>query len=320
MKSQDGLAMLDELVSPNMNSFCDARTWFLGYCENNKKLSPHSLKAYRQDLEQFGFFLSKSGCGTLDQITRPLVQRWIATQTAKPRTQRRRLATVKSMLATLERNQHITLNPLAGFRSEIKVGHSLPRTVGGKTIRKLLRSSRSRATKGSELTRLRDTALVELLFTTGMRVSEVVGANLDQVDMDRETIFVYGKGNRERQIPIVCEPFRVAMSQHLKQRKRLGAGSNAPLFVNRNGKRLSDQSVRAILRKHSGHEKQIKVTPHMLRHTVATMLLEEGVDLRHIQRLLGHSSITTTTLYVHVSERSQRLALHRKHPRNRMVI
>jgi len=303
-----------------MNSFFDARVWFLGYCESNKKLSPHSLKAYRQDLSQFEAFLSKEGCATVDSITRPLVQRWIATQTAKPRTLRRRLATVKSMLAALERNQHSTLNPLAGFRSEIKVGHNLPRTVGGEALRKLLRSSRARVASGSELTRLRDTALVELLFTTGMRVSEVVGATLEQVDMDRETILVYGKGNRERQIPIVCEPSRAAMSEYLKERKKLGAGPTSPLFTNRDGKRLSDQSVRAILRKHSGQEKQRKVTPHMLRHTVATMLLEEGVDLRHIQRLLGHSSITTTTIYVHVSERSQRLALHRRHPRNKMVI
>jgi integrase/recombinase XerD len=168
--------------------------------------------------------------------------------------------------------------------------------------------------------RLQEIALLEMLFSTGMRVSEVVSTDLSQVDMDRQVISVHGKGNREREIPIVCDAFQEALSQHLIERRNGDSTRNVPLFVNRRGARMSDQSVRAILRRHASRAGVRRITPHMLRHTVATLLLEDGVDLRYIQRLLGHSSITTTTIYVQVSERSQRQVLVRRHPRNKMKI
>jgi integrase/recombinase XerD len=166
----------------------------------------------------------------------------------------------------------------------------------------------------------RDTALIELLFSTGMRVSEVVATNLGDVDMERLAISVRGKGNRNREVPIVCDAFRQALTQLLNQRGAEHPIPSDPLFVNRNGVRMSDQSVRSLLRRHSAKLGTRRITPHMLRHTVATLLLEEGVDLRHIQLLLGHSSIATTTIYVHVSERSQRQVLERRHPRNKMTV
>lgn len=153
-----------------------------------------------------------------------------------------------------------------------------------------------------------------------MRVSEIVATNIGEINTDRQVISVHGKGNREREIPIVCDALRAALLQQLSLRKRAEGTPEAPLFVNRHGRRMSDQSVRAILRRHGARIGAAQITPHMLRHTIATLLLEDGVDLRHIQRLLGHSSITTTTIYVHVSERSQRQALARRHPRNKMVL
>jgi len=153
-----------------------------------------------------------------------------------------------------------------------------------------------------------------------MRVSEAVATDIIQIDTERLTISVQGKGNREREIPIVCEAFHEALAQHLAIRRSEGAKDEDPLFINQCGKRMSDQSVRSILRRYTKDAGIRHITPHMLRHTVATLLLEEGVDLRHIQRLLGHSSITTTTIYVQVSERSQRQVLARRHPRNKMNI
>jgi integrase/recombinase XerD len=138
--------------------------------------------------------------------------------------------------------------------------------------------------------------------------------------MDRHTISVRGKGNRQREIPIVCDAFRQVLCQHLDDRRAAGGVLEDPVFVNNRGKRLSDQSVRGVLRKYSAKIGSRRITPHMLRHTIATLLLEDGVDLRHIQRLLGHSSITTTTIYVQISERSQRQVLERRHPRNKMQI
>lgn len=307
-----------------MQTLNSAIAWFLTHCANHRKLSPHTLKAYRHDLAHILAFTSPA-CEEIpiSAINRDLVQGWLASMPcSKPRTVRRRLATLKSMFAGLERYGHTIPNPLAGLRSEVKVGKSLPRTVARSIVRSLLRAAHTQSISGRTglHRRTRDTALIELLFTTGMRVSEVVATNLADLDMERLVIAVRGKGNREREIPIVCDAFREALSQHLMERRTDGDLPDAPLFVNRRGRRMSDQSVRAVLRRHAAKIGARRITPHMLRHTVATLLLEDGVDLRNIQRLLGHSSITTTTIYVQVSERSQRQALARRHPRNKMNI
>lgn len=240
----------------------------------------------------------------------------------KPRTVRRRLATVKSMFSCLERQGFISNDPIGRFRSEVKVGSSLPRIVARSTVRSLLRSPRKQAmsVQVPNANLMQEIALLEMLFSTGMRVSEVSATTIKQVDLERQVISVRGKGNREREIPIVCGEFQDALQRQLAWRFLNSAEGDAPLFVNRRGILLSDQSIRAILRKHATNIGSKRITPHMLRHTIATLLLEDGVDLRHIQRLLGHSSITTTTIYVHVSERSQRRVLSQKHPRNKMTI
>jgi integrase/recombinase XerD len=314
-------------LCPAMETLNSAIEWFIGHCANHRKLSFHTLKAYRHDLAHFHDFMSKQTAETnevpISSVDRSAAQSWLAGMNGiKPRTMRRRLATLKSMFASLERHSDFVDNPLRRLRSEIKVGISLPRTVGRGTIKLLLRSTRkdSTPTKLAINRKTQETALIETLFSTGMRVSEVVSTDIGQVDMDRLVISVRGKGNREREIPIVCEAFREVLSQQLAARYAGGATADAPLFVNKRGVRMSDQSVRMILRKHAAKIGARRITPHMLRHTVATLLLEDGVDLRHIQRLLGHSSITTTTIYVHVSERSQRQVLTRRHPRNKMAI
>jgi len=312
---------------PRMETLNSATEWFLGHCANHRKLSMHTLKAYKHDLKLFSSFLSGLA-PTLQShgvpaISKTEVQTWIASMTTvKPRTIRRRLATVKAMFSSLERQGRIANDPLARFRSEIKVGTSLPRTIGRSTVRSLLHSTRKQVPSAlGTYSRLhQEITLLEMLFSTGMRVGEVSGIKIGQVDPDRQIISVYGKGNRERQIPIVCGAFQVTLLAHIEWRQQKGGHSESPLFVSRRGTRLSDQSIRAILRKHAKNIGTKRITPHMLRHTIATLLLEEGVDLRHIQRLLGHSSITTTTIYVHVSERSQRRILAQKHPRNKMAI
>jgi integrase/recombinase XerD len=308
----------------NMHTVNSAIEWFLCHCAEHRKLSNHTLKAYRHDLELFRDFVSPPSAELIiSAIERNNVQKWMGSmEGAKPRTVRRRLAAVKSMFASLERHGNLESSPLSGFRSEIKVGTTLPRTIARSTVKSLLRSPRELVSSdpAAKLRRIQEIALVEMLFATGMRVSEVVSTDIAHVDMDRQVISVHGKGNREREIPIVCDAFREALLQQVHERRSGEMGQNEPLFVNRRGARMSDQSVRAILRRHAAQAGVRKVTPHMLRHTVATLLLEEGVDLRHIQRLLGHSSITTTTIYVHVSERSQRQVLVRRHPRNKMKI
>jgi integrase/recombinase XerD len=305
-----------------MQTLNSAIKWFLGHCAGHRKLSPHTLKAYKHDLTNLGLFAGRSGVDVpLQALSRPMVQDWLAgMEAAKPRTIRRRLATLKSMFSALERQGIESSNPLAGFRNEVKVGSILPRTIARSTVLSLLHSAHHQLAKGRPaiIRKAKETALVEMLFTTGMRVSETVATNLGDVDMHRLVVSVRGKGNREREIPIVCDEPRLALSRQIETRTADGAGPSDPLFVNRNGNRISDQSVRAILRRHAVRIGARKITPHMLRHTVATLLHEDGVDLRHIQLLLGHSSIATTTIYVHVSGQSQRQALARHHPRKKM--
>ena len=312
---------------PHMETLNSIIEWFIGHCANHRKLSAHTLKAYRHDLKLFSDFMSKSA-GESDSILisavdKKSVQNWLASMNnVKPRTIRRRLATVKSMFSSLERQGCIAIDPLGRFRSEIKVGSSLPKIVARSTIRSLLKAPRKQtaSTPSSRARLMQETTLLEMLFSTGMRVSEVSGIAIGQVDLDRQVISVHGKGNRERAIPIVCCAFQETLLEQNKWRRLNGGTTDSPMFVSRRGTRLSDQSIRAILRRHARNIGAKRITPHMLRHTVATLLLEEGVDLRHIQRLLGHSSITTTTIYVHVSDRSQRRALAQKHPRNKMTI
>ncbi|WP_342750736.1 tyrosine-type recombinase/integrase [Termitidicoccus mucosus] len=169
--------------------------------------------------------------------------------------------------------------------------------------------------KRRELARLsRNQALIELLFCGGLRVTEVADLLVTSVDLGDDVIRVTGKGSRERIIPIVSAPLRNALKRWLKIRERHHADGPF-LFTNRVGKRLSDQSIRLIVKQTAAASGTGNITPHMFRHTLATQLLEQGVDLRHIQRLLGHSSITTTTIYAQVSDRSQRESLLVRHPR-----
>ncbi|HEV2693363.1 MAG TPA: tyrosine-type recombinase/integrase [Verrucomicrobiae bacterium] len=303
-----------------MDTLNSAIEWFLAYCKNHRKLSAHTLKAYQHDLKHFYVFASESVAEVpILSADRSLVQRWLGDmKTVKPRTIRRRLASLKSMFASLERHGTIINSGLAGLRCEVKIGKSLPRTIARTTVKSLLRSAHKQS--GTSHGNIQETALIEILFSTGMRVSEIVALNVKQIDMERLVISVRGKGNREREIPIVCNAFQDTLSQHLTEREVEIGAADAPLFVNRRGNRMSDQTVREVLRRHAAQIGTRRITPHMLRHTVATLLLEDGVDLRHIQRLLGHSSITTTTIYVQVSERSQRQVLTRRHPRNKMLI
>jgi integrase/recombinase XerD len=313
-----------DMLGTHMHELNTGIEWFLAHCADHKKLSPHTLKAYEHDLKHFmEYQTTQVGTVRIDAVNRDLVRSWLGSMSgAKPRTIRRRLAVVKSLFASFERYGKTSSNLLVGLRNEVKIGLSLPRTVARSTVRSLLNSARQQTGTGTKAAqrKTRDIAVLEMLFATGMRVGEVVAANIEHIDTQKLSISVRGKGNREREIPIVCDAFREALEAQIIERKSQGAGPERPLFVNRRGVRMSDQSIRAVLRRHASAKETRRVTPHMLRHTVATLLLEEGADLRHIQRLLGHSSITTTTIYAHVSERSQRRVLARYHPRNKMRI
>src|ERR1700722_8730955 len=161
-----------------MQTLKSSAAWFLAHCSDHRKLSPHTLKAYRRDLDHFCLFAFNGEADLpIHSVGRDLVRKWLGTMvTVKPRTIRRRLATIKSMFSSLERDSNATDNPLAGLRSQVKVGISLPRTIARTAVKSLLRSTRKQPTKTPRSIRrvLSDTTIVEMLFATGMRVSEVV--------------------------------------------------------------------------------------------------------------------------------------------------
>lgn len=287
---------------------------FLEFCESDRRLSSHTVKAYGLDLKAFCSHRQNAQLGWPD-VGADFVRDYIRTlSNLKPRSIKRKIATIKSFFAYLKISRAIATNPLEFFRSGIRLGKSLPRIINRKQVASLLRPSHSKHPLPKHLSKkaLRDRALLEILFGTGMRVSEVSHLRTTSVDLVAERILVAGKGNRERVIPIVSWELAEALKEHIHSSR---ATSSEFLFINRSGHRLSEQSIRNILRRRATTLKLGRITPHMLRHTIGTLLLEQGVDLRHIQRLLGHSSIVTTTIYVDVSERSHRNILKRRHPR-----
>ena len=292
---------------------------YLRHCAQEQKYSPHTLKAYRLDLRGFAMFLRTTGASLEPaSLTRESLRDYARSRAyAKPRTIRRNVACVKSLLRFLHAEGHIAVNVAQDWHSGVKLGRPLPRTISHSAVQSIFftvyRVPESH--KRRELVRsARNRALIEILFCGGLRVTEVSDLLLTSVVLGDDIVRVNGKGSRERIVPIVSAPLRKALKHWLDVRRRHHPDTPF-LFTNRAGRRLSDQSIRTIVKQTSTASGAGKVTPHMFRHTLATQLLEQGVDLRHIQRLLGHSSITTTTIYAQVSDRSQRESLLLRHPR-----
>jgi len=304
-----------------MNTLTQSIDTFLKHCEYERNFSSHTIKAYRLDLGHFSCFtLNQLSSDLLSQITRSHLREYTRHLNGyKPRSQRRKLAVIKSMFGFLEREGFLESNPARAVRLDIRVGRTLPRTLSLPTLQVLFENiyenRHIRATNGQPSKRAaRDIALFELMFASGMRVSEISHLLVEAVDLSRGSIMVRGKGNKERQIPICDDEVRMALAAHAALQPK-GRGLKDYFFTNRFGKRLTEQSIRMALKRHAKAAGLERVTPHVFRHTVATMLLEQGVDLRFIQTFLGHSSIVTTTIYAHVNDKSQRDVLTQRHPR-----
>lgn len=303
-----------EIVQNNVGAF-------LAHCEFERNFSQHTIKAYRLDLAQFTRFATvKAQLAEVSQINRASLREYSRTlHHYKPRTQRRKLAAVKSLFAFMEREGLIEVNPTRTLRLDIRLGRLLPRIMSLPALERFFRQLYSTpeapsVSKRSKYLATRDIALFELLFSSGMRVSEVSNLRVATVDLERRAVLVRGKGSKERLIPI-CDPEVHSALVAYAATHPASRDCQDFFFTNRFGRRLSEQSIRIALKQHAVAAGLEKITPHVFRHTVATMLLEQGVDLRFIQTFLGHSSIVTTTIYAHVNDNSQRLVLNHRHPR-----
>lgn len=297
---------------------------YVEYCQYQKDLNYKTLKAYRIDLRQFIEFICNSDGG----LSRAGLSNYVTFlhKSYKPKSIKRKIASAKAFLNYLEYEGIIEENPFMKMRLKIKEPLTLPKTIPINTIQSIFStiyrelSLQKSASLYQHNTALRDIAVLELLFATGIRVSELCTLMGRDVDLLEGTIKIYGKGSKERIVQIGNQEVLASLKNYesaFKDKIR-NAGY---FFVNRLQHRLSEQSVRLMINKYvemAGLPAHI--TPHMFRHSFATLLLEEDVDIRFIQKLLGHSSIMTTQIYTHVASNKQRDILTSKHPRNKIRI
>ena len=291
---------------------------FLNYCRYHKKLSDKTIRAYKIDLSQYGVFSNELSKQALWDYIEYLNKKY------KPKTAKRKLATLKAFIHFLLLQDLIDFNPFDKLDTTIKEPLLLPKTIPLGVIAKLISFSYQQIVFAKSdyqiRSAVRNTAILELLFATGARVAEICTLRSDNVDLLGNSVKFYGKGSKERIIPI--ENFAVLSilrKYHSLFEKEIP--DSGYFFVNKLGRRMTEQSVRNMINfycKQCGVD--MHITPHMFRHSFATLLLEEDVDIRYIQRMLGHSSITTTQIYTHVTSAKQKEILKTKHPRNKLNI
>lgn len=312
---------LDRMIEENINELIRV---YLQHCQLEKRLSPKTIKAYRIDLSQFSNYL---GCN-IYVCDKAAIQNYLSLLHSqyKVKSVKRKIASLKAFFTYLVGEEIIPSNPFEKLRIKLHEPFILPKTIPLSTITLILKSayrkkdSLSNASSYQYKACLRDIAILELLFATGMRVSELCSLGRDSIDLANGVIKIYGKGSRERIIQ-VGNPFVLSAVCAYYSAFSSAIHSMGWFFVNRLGNPLSAQSVRNVINsyaKSAGIDQHI--TPHMFRHSFATLLLEEGVDIRYIQQLLGHSSITTTQIYTHVTSKKQRDILTTKHPRNKITL
>ena len=301
---------------------------FLEFLKFNRNVSSHTLRAYRSDLHQF-FAFSKVRFGrpvTTDDFDHRLVRSFLSSLYDNGHSRAssaRKLATVRSFARYL-RNEGCLENELGGLVSTPKLARKMPIHLDQDEISELLESPDLETSLGR-----RDRAILELFYASGLRLSELVSLNVDDVNLRGQLVRVLGKGGKERVVPFnqsaaaainaYLDDHRVLVNSNNQtsgQRRTQSAVVSVPLFVNYRGGRLSSRSVDRLVRKYvTQSSARLGVSPHALRHSFATHLLERGADLRAIQELLGHARVSTTQRYTHVNA-SQITALYRRtHPR-----
>ncbi len=298
---------------------------FIHYLSLEKNASPHTCRCYRKDLEGFedflkssGIYLSPTGGVEIEKVDRIAIRKYLSFlhRRNKKSSIARKISTLRSFFRYLIREQVISFNPAKSV-STPKVEKTLPTTLTVDEAFRLMESPKSfpeKPSAASKESRLRDRAILELLYSSGLRVSELVGLNFNQLDSDLGIVRVMGKGRKERIVPVGAKAIE-ALKAYFEER-RVFKGEN-PIFINSFGGRLTARSVGRLIKKYTRHSGIFRrVSPHSLRHTFATHLLDAGADIREIQEMLGHSSLSTTQRYTHVSMGKLMEVYDKAHPRS----
>lgn len=289
-------------------------TEFINYLAVERGLAQNTLESYGRDLHQFQTYLKNSNLEVLKDSNRNTILNYLAALQNKGRavsTISRNLAAIKSFYQYLVKERYLDKDPAANLESP-KLEKKLPKILSITEVEELLKQPNSFLPAG-----LRDKAMLELLYATGIRVSELISLNISDVNLDMGYIKCYGTGSKERIVPLGSIAAKCVQEYMTKGRAKLiRTYDESALFVNHHGNRLTRQGFWKIIKKYA-QEANItrEITPHTLRHSFATHLLENGADLRSVQEMLGHADISTTQIYTHVTKNKLKEVYEKTHPR-----
>ena len=281
------------------------------FARAHSSLSAHTLSAYSSDVRLFAEWVARSGVTSPDGVTRTLVRRYVAylsTREFARRSIARKAASIRRYFMWAVAEELVDADPTIGLHVAGGSGR-LPRVLDGRELGQLLDGA---APDGEPRWRkLRDDAVLEILYGSGLRVSELCGLELHQIRLDQQALVVWGKGAKERRVPL-GRPAAAALTAWLAVRHDVVRSDAGPIvFANERGKQLTPRDVRRVIDRRA----PTPTHPHALRHTFATHLLDGGADLRSVQELLGHSDVATTQRYTHVSRERLKAAYSKSHPR-----
>jgi len=293
-----------------------ARQWlekYLHHLATERRVSPHTTSNYRRDLDSLQAFCEQQDIDDWRNLDIHLLRQYAASCHRKglaPRSIQRRLSAARGLFNYLIREGETTINPADGVMAP-KAARRLPETLDADTMAKLL------DIPVTSTEAIRDKAILELLYSSGLRLQELTGLNLDELDLQDRTVRVLGKGSKTRILPVGRYALE-ALAAWLKCRSELAARDETAVFVGRRGKRISPRVVQARVKHWAMHQGiPARVYPHLFRHSFATHVLESSGDLRGVQELLGHADISTTQIYTHLDFQHLARIYDKAHPRAR---
>lgn len=292
---------------------------YLRHLRGQRSLAEHTVRAYRADLVNLFTHLGRLGIDSLDTVDLRALRSWLAKQHTLGHarsTLQRRAAAARMFFAWAQETGHVATDPAASLRSP-KIRRTLPPTLEAATAAQMLNDAVAAVSEAGGPVAARDAAVLEVLYATGIRVSELCGLDLADLDRARQVIRVFGKGSKERTVPLGRPALRALDAWLGKHRAQLiTSESGQAMFLGERGKRIDPRVVRRVV------HRSLQMTagapdlgPHGLRHAMATHLLEGGADLRSVQEILGHASLATTQIYTHVTNERLRSAFEQAHPR-----
>jgi integrase/recombinase XerC len=278
-------------------------TYFIDYLRKEKNYSEHTVRAYRRDIEMFVEFLNDENIAEVDSNAISYYISFLLKYGLDTTSVARKLSSIKSFFKGLKKMGLVSDNPADVIKTP-KKKKRFPAFLTYEQVEDCLRTEDPR-----------DSAIMELLYSCGLRASELTALNVNDVDLHQEEVRVLGKGDKERIMPLGRRA-REAVVRYLRVRKPSNAGEEQPLFVNHRGGRLTTRSLQRIVRKYLLHVARASGTnPHIFRHSFATHLLERGADLRSVQELLGHASLSTVQIYTHLTTKRLKDIYAKAHPR-----